>query len=161
MRSLGSISFATDSTRPFFVLVLVIVAVSGFFVRRLLRGATGRGLDAWRLSPLASAGLGYSPNRTKVVVFALSAAVAGLGGGLWGSLLQVVSPADFTYADSLLFVVIVVTVGVRTVAGAVEAGVGFALLTHGRSPLLGWRLHLRRPSRRDGRAAATSSHSGC
>ena len=128
--TLGSISFATDSTRPFFVLVLVIVAVSGFFVRRLLRGATGRGLDAWRLSPLASAGLGYSPNRTKVVVFALSAAVAGLGGGLWGSLLQVVSPADFTYADSLLFVVIVVTVGVRTVAGAVEAGVGFALLTH-------------------------------
>ena len=128
--TLGPISFATDSTRPYFVLVLIIVAVSGFFVRRLLRGATGRGLDAWRQSPLASAGLGYSPNRTKVVVFALSAAVAGLGGGLWGSLLQVVSPADFTYADSLLFVVIVVTVGVRSVAGAVEAGVGFALLTH-------------------------------
>ena len=128
--TLGPISFATDSTRPFFVLVLGIVVVTGFFVRRLLRGATGRGLDAWRQSPMAAAGLGYSPNRTKVVVFALSAAVAGLGGGLWGSLLQVVSPADFTYADSLLFVVIVVTVGVRSVAGAVEAGVGFALLTH-------------------------------
>ncbi len=128
--TLGPISFATDSTRPFFILVLGIVVVAGFFVRRLLRGTTGRGLDAWRQSPVASAGLGYSPNRTKVVVFALSAAVAGLGGGLWGSLLQVVSPADFTYADSLLFVVIVVTVGVRSVAGAVEAGVGFALLTH-------------------------------
>ena len=128
--TLGPISFATDSTRPFFVLVLAIVVIVGFFVRRLLRGATGRGLDAWRQSPLASAGLGYSPNRTKVVIFALSAGVAGLGGGLWGSLLQVVSPADFTYADSLLFVVIVITVGARSVAGAVEAGIGFALLTH-------------------------------
>ena len=128
--TLGPISFATDSTRAFFVLVVVIVVVTGFFVRRLLRGATGRGLDAWRQSPLAAAGLGYSPNRTKVVVFALSAAVAGLGGGIWGSLLQVVSPADFTYADSLLFVVVVVAVGVRTVAGAVEAGVGFAVVTH-------------------------------
>ena len=128
--TLGPISFATDSTRAFFVLVVVIVVVTGFFVRRLLRGATGRGLDAWRQSPLAAAGLGYSPHRTKVVVFALSAAVAGLGGGIWGSLLQVVSPADFTYADSLLFVVVVVAVGVRTVAGAVEAGVGFAVVTH-------------------------------
>jgi branched-subunit amino acid ABC-type transport system permease component len=128
--TLGPISFATDSTRAFFVLVVVIVVVAGVFVRRLLRGATGRGLDAWRQSPLAAAGLGYSPNRTKVVVFALSAAVAGLGGGIWGSLLQVVSPADFTYADSLLFVVVVVAVGVRTVAGAVEAGVGFAIVTH-------------------------------
>ena len=128
--TLGPISFATDSTRAFFVLVVVIVAVTGFFVRRLLRGATGRGLDAWRQSPLAAAGLGYSPHRTKVAVFALSAAIAGLGGGIWGSLLQVVSPADFTYADSLLFVVVVVAVGVRTVAGAVEAGVGFAIVTH-------------------------------
>ena len=128
--TLGPISFATDSTRAFFVLVVVIVAVTGFFVRRLLRGATGRGLDAWRQSPLAAAGLGYSPHRTRVAVFALSAAIAGLGGGIWGSLLQVVSPADFTYADSLLFVVVVVAVGVRTVAGAVEAGVGFAIVTH-------------------------------
>jgi len=128
--TLGPINFAADSTRPFFVLVLLVVVVVAVLVRRLLRGATGRGLDAWRQSPLAAAGLGYSPNKTKVLIFALSAGIAGLGGWLWGSLLQVVSPADFTYADSLLFVVIVVTVGARSVAGAIEAGVGFALLTH-------------------------------
>jgi ABC-type branched-subunit amino acid transport system permease subunit len=128
--TLGPISFATDSTRAFFVLVVIVVAVTGFFVRRMLKGATGRSLDAWRQSPMASSGLGYSPARIKVAIFALSAALAGLGGGLYGSLLQVVSPADFTYADSLLFVVVVVTVGVRSVAGAIEAGVGFALLTH-------------------------------
>ena len=112
------------------MLVVIVVAVTGFFVRRMLKGATGRSLDAWRQSPMASSGLGYSPARIKVAIFALSAALAGLGGGLYGSLLQVVSPADFTYADSLLFVVVVVTVGVRSVAGAIEAGVGFALLTH-------------------------------
>jgi ABC-type branched-subunit amino acid transport system permease subunit len=126
---LGSISFATESTRAYFVLVVVVVGVVGFFVRRLLRGGTGRGLAASRQSPVAAAGIGFSPSLTRIVVFALSAAIAGVGGAMYGSLLQVVSPGDFTYADSLLFVVIVVTVGSRTVAGAIEAGVAFAVLT--------------------------------
>ena len=126
---LGSISFATESTRAYFLLVVMVVAVTGFFVRRLLRGTTGRGLAASRQSPLAAAGIGFSPSLTRMVVFALSAAIAGVGGAMYGSLLQVVSPGDFTYVDSLLFVVIVVTVGARTVAGAIEAGVAFAVLT--------------------------------
>lgn len=126
---LGSISFATDSTRAYFLLVVLVVAITGFFVRRILRGTTGRGLAASRQSPIATAGIGFSPSLTRMVVFGLSAAIAGAGGAMYGSLLQVVSPGDFTYADSLLFVVIVVTVGSRTVAGAIEAGVAFALLT--------------------------------
>lgn len=127
--TLGPINFATDSTRAYFLLTAVVVAVTGFFVRRLLRGTTGRGLAASRQSPVATAGLGFSPSLTRIVVFALSAAIAGVGGAMYGSLLQVVSPGDFTYADSLLFVVIVVTIGARTVAGAIEAGLAFALLT--------------------------------
>lgn len=126
---LGSISFATDSTKAYFVLVVVIVVVVGFLVRRLLVGSTGRVLQASKLSPVATAGLGFSPTKTKIAVFGISAGVAGIGGALYGSLLQVVSPGNFTYADSLLFVVIVVTVGATTVAGAIEAGIAFAVLT--------------------------------
>jgi branched-chain amino acid transport system permease protein len=125
----GPVNFATESTRPFFVLVLGFVAIVGFFVRRLLRGVSGRSLEASKQSPLASAGLGYSPVWGRLAMFALSAALAGIGGGLYGSLLEVVSPADFTYQSSLLFVVIVVAVGARTVTGAVEAGLAFAVLS--------------------------------
>jgi branched-subunit amino acid ABC-type transport system permease component len=127
--TLGSISFATESTRSLFLLVLVFVIVVGFFVRRILLGASGRSLEATKQSPLATAGLGYSLAKGKLAVFALAAALAGIGGGLYGSLLQVVSPADFTYQSSLLFVVIVVTVGARSVAGAIEAGIAYAALT--------------------------------
>lgn len=126
---IGSISFATDSTKAFFALVVLIVAVAAFFIRRLLRGATGRALEASKESPVATAGLGFSPTKTKIAVFGISAGLAGIGGALYGSLLQVVSPGNFTYADSLLFVVIVVTIGARTVSGAIEAGIAFAALT--------------------------------
>jgi len=127
--TLGSISFATESTRPFFLLVVLFIAGAGFLVRRLMRGISGRGLEASKQSPLAAEGLGYNPTKGRLSMFALSAALAGVGGALYGSLLQVVGPADFTYESSLLFVVIVVTVGSRTVAGAIEAGVVFAVLT--------------------------------
>lgn len=127
--TLGPINFSTESTRSFFLLVAVFVVVVAFFVRRLLRGVAGRSLEASKQAPLASAGLGYSPTLGRLAMFALSAALAGIGGGLYGSLLQVVSPADFTYESSLLFVVIVVTVGARTVTGAIEAGLAYAVLT--------------------------------
>jgi len=127
--TLGSISFATESTRSFFILVLIFVLVIGFFVRRILQGSSGRNLEATKQSPMATAGLGYSLVKGKLAIFALGAALAGIGGGLYGSLLQVVSPLDFTYQTSLLFVVIVVTIGARSVAGAIEAGIVYAVLT--------------------------------
>jgi ABC-type branched-subunit amino acid transport system permease subunit len=39
-----------------------------------------------------------------------------------------VSPDDFNYQFSLLFVVVVATVGVYSVAGAIEAGVAYTVL---------------------------------
>jgi ABC-type branched-subunit amino acid transport system permease subunit len=127
--TLGSINFATDSTKAFFVLVALFVALAAFFVRRLLRGMTGRSLDATRQSPLAAAGLGYNLSAAKIMLFGISALVAGVGGALYGSVIEVVSPADFAYQASLLFVVIVVTIGCRTVSGAVGAGLAYAALT--------------------------------
>lgn len=123
---IGAISFATSSTKPFFVLVAIIVAIVGFVSHLLLKGMTGRSLDATRQSPMASAGMGYNLSRAKITLFALSAIFAGIGGALYGSVLQVVSPADFTYQISLLFVVIVVTIGCRTVSGAIAAGLVYA-----------------------------------
>jgi ABC-type branched-subunit amino acid transport system permease subunit len=126
---IGSISFATDSTKSFFILIAIIVAVVAFVVRLLLRGMTGRSLDATRQSALASAGIGYNLSVAKIMLFGISAIVAGIGGALYGSVLQVVSPADFTYQASLLFVIIVVTVGCRTVSGAIGAGLVYAALS--------------------------------
>jgi len=41
---------------------------------------------------------------------------------------QSITPADFNYQFSLVFVVVVVTTGVRTVEGAIQAGVGFVVV---------------------------------
>ena len=54
--------------------------------------------------------------------------VAGIGGTLLTIQQQSVSAEDFSYESRLAFVVIVVTTGVSTVEGAINAGIGFVVI---------------------------------
>src|SRR5208337_2534800 len=89
---------------------------------------TGRYLSAMRGSETAAAGLGINLTWQRVLIFALSGIVAGIGGILLTIQTQSVSAAAFNYEFSLAFVVIVVTTGVSTVEGAVNAGFGFVVI---------------------------------
>ncbi len=89
-------------------------------------GTTGRYLDAMRGSEVAAASIGINRNRARIVAFALSAAIAGLGGGLFASYEGAVnSDAHYVPELGLAWIVLVVTLGSRTVEGAINAAVGF------------------------------------
>jgi branched-chain amino acid transport system permease protein len=122
----GSIDFTNP--RAFFLLcagVLVLVAV---VVVRVRKGTTGRFLDALRGSDIAARTIGIAPARTKIVALSLSAGIAGLGGGLFASQQGPIGPDQFTYFSSLVFVVIVLTTGMRTVEGALNAAAALVVL---------------------------------
>ena len=125
---IGPINFATSSTRAFFLLALVMLVLASTVVLLIQRGTLGRFLGAMRGSPVGAASIGINLSWTKVLLFALSAGLAGLGGAVYGSLQQVVTPVDFNYEFSLIFVVVVVTTGVNTVEGAIQAGIGFVVI---------------------------------
>ena len=82
-------------------------------IQRRLLAAEGRSVGSW--SDAAS-----SPF--------LAAGIAGFAGVLYGAAQQTVTPTDFSYVLSLAYVVVVLTTGVRTVEGAVQAGMAFAVL---------------------------------
>ncbi len=62
------------------------------------------------------------------MIFALSGAVAGIGGTLLSIQQQSANANAFNYEFSLVFVVVVVTTGVSTVEGAIQAGIGFVVI---------------------------------
>jgi ABC-type branched-subunit amino acid transport system permease subunit len=94
------------------------------------KGTTGRYLDALSGSETAAQSIGIDPRRSRIVAFALSAAIAGLGGSLLAQFYTTVSAAtvEYTYVYGLFFVVIVVTLSARTVEGAINAGLSLVLL---------------------------------
>lgn len=124
---LGMINFT--SNRSYFVLTLLVLAAVAGLVKLLRRGTTGRYLEAMRGSELASAAIGIDINRWKVVVFAVSAGIAGVGGALYAGAEGNVSGANFNTLLSLIFIVVVVTTGVTSVEGAVQAGLAFEIVT--------------------------------
>jgi ABC-type branched-subunit amino acid transport system permease subunit len=108
-----------------FLLSLGVLIVAVIVVLLVRRGTVGRNLAAMRGSETAIAGLGVNPSWQRIMVFALSGAVAGVGGLLHSLEQQVVSPTDWNADFSLVFVVLVVTTSVTTVEGAIQAGIGF------------------------------------
>jgi branched-chain amino acid transport system permease protein len=122
---LGSVDFT--SNRAFFLLSMAVFAVCALMVILVRKGTTGQYLAALRGSDTAAQTIGINPARARITVFALSAGIAGVGGALYGSLQQRVSGADFNFFFSLVFVVLVLTTGARTVEGAVNAGMAFVL----------------------------------
>jgi branched-subunit amino acid ABC-type transport system permease component len=115
--------FDFEDDRSFLFLCVVILTLVAFAVIRIRSGTTGRNLRALSGSEVAASAIGVSPARARVTAFALSAAIAGLGGGLLGMREGAANyQANFTVFFGLFWVVIVVTLGSRTVEGAIQAG---------------------------------------
>jgi len=124
--TIGPINFAAAGS--FFWLALALLTFCAGMLLLIRGGTTGQELAAIRGSETGARTIGIDVPHMRIVTFALSAALAGIGGVLYGSLQQTVSPHDFNYQFSLLYVVVVAVVGVHTVAGAIEAGLAYAVL---------------------------------
>jgi branched-subunit amino acid ABC-type transport system permease component len=112
----------------FFILAMAVLLACIVVVKLVRKGTTGRFLGAMRGSETAAAGMGINLRWQHIIVFAISGAVAGIGGTLLSIQQQQVNPQLFVYELSLVFVVVVVTTGSSTVEGAVQAGFGYVVL---------------------------------
>ena len=110
----------------FGVTLLVVVVFIGYCVARLRTSATGRMLVAVRSNERAAAAVGIRVAPVKLYVFALSAFISGIGGGLLAYEQGTVSSASFAVQTSLTLLAVAYVAGIGRIAGAVIAGVMFA-----------------------------------
>jgi ABC-type branched-subunit amino acid transport system permease subunit len=125
---LGTSEFFNFNGHALFILSICVLAFCVFVVLLVRKGTAGRNLAAMRGSETAAAGLGINLTWQRITVFALAGAIAGLGGVLVTIQQQVVNAAQWNYAFSLIFVVLVVSTGVSTVEGAINAAIGFVVI---------------------------------
>jgi branched-chain amino acid transport system permease protein len=115
-----------DGTRAWFIFLAVAYALLAALVLAIRRAPFGRQLVATRDSPAACATLGLGLTRTKFVVFSLSAAMAGLGGGLYAGLKEGITANSFTMSVGLSILLLGVIGGIETTSGPLLAGLVFA-----------------------------------
>nr|WP_063771692.1 branched-chain amino acid ABC transporter ATP-binding protein/permease [Cupriavidus necator] len=103
----------------FYYFTLVMVALSLVAVTRLLKSHFGRAFIALRGSPVAADCMGVSVYRYKVIAFVISAALAGLAGGLFAYSEEYIAPNNFTIELAVLFLLAVTLGGRRSRTGAI------------------------------------------
>lgn len=105
----------------------------------LIHSRTGRALRAIHDGEQAAAVLGVPTARLKVRIFVLSAVYASIAGSLYAHVMTFVNPSPFTIEHSVLFIVMVIVGGMRSVWGAVLGAVLMGLLPEWLSHLEEWR----------------------
>jgi branched-chain amino acid transport system permease protein len=124
---LGPFDFGA-SDRSFLALALVVFVLVALAVIQLREGTIGRTLRALRGSEVAAESIGISPARARIIAFAVSAFIAGLGGAMLAMHQENVDYGrNFTPFAALFWLVLVVSLSARTVEGAAQAGAAFAL----------------------------------
>jgi branched-chain amino acid transport system permease protein len=111
----------------FFLLLAAIFCVLALLTVNLRRATTGLVLASMRSSEQAATTIGVSVVRAKLLAFAVSSFVAGLGGALFAITIGRAAPNSFNVLIGIVWLAIVATWGVRSVVGALIAGVLFAV----------------------------------
>jgi branched-chain amino acid transport system permease protein len=129
-RNVGTPSFFgfdLDTTSRQYYLFAVVLALALVLVALYRRRVGAFYIGAGRMRPALVSATGVDPRVGRVVAFALSAFVAGIGGGMIAIYQKFLASTDLTTTTGLTWLAVVVFMGVRSPAAAVIAGLVYAI----------------------------------
>ena len=103
-----------------------MLGITFVLVSNLLRGRTGRALNAIRTAEPAAAAVGIEVSLRRVLAFTMSTALAAVGGVLYAHAVQRVTPENFSIDLSIFLIIMVIIGGQRSLLGAL-LGAAFAI----------------------------------
>jgi branched-chain amino acid transport system permease protein len=112
----------------FSYLALVVFFIIAILTVNLRRSTSGLALRAVRDSEKASRTLGLSVLQVKVIVGAIAAFIAAVGGGFLAMDQNIAQPQSYETFVGLVWLAVVVTLGIRSIIAAALAGLSFQLV---------------------------------
>jgi ABC-type branched-subunit amino acid transport system permease subunit len=105
----------------YFVVSLLLLIGAFVIVRRIERSWIGLNLDALRLDETAASCFGLDITRWKITAFLIGNFIIGIAGALFGMVGGFVAPNNYTFADSLVLVSILLLGGIGNSWGLIVA----------------------------------------
>jgi len=123
-KDIMGIPLGPDSTSIGLMVISAIVLAAAFLVARAMtQSRFGKVLIAVRDAEARTRFLGYRPESYKLVVWVVSAVIAGIGGALYVPQVGIINPSEFAPANSIEAVIWVAVGGRGTLAGAILGAV--------------------------------------
>jgi branched-chain amino acid transport system permease protein len=126
--------FPNEQWQAYFA--VIAAAITLFGLANLTHSRYGRMFRAVRDNEAAAALTGINVARTQVIAFVVSAACAGLGGGVFAAINQAVSPDSYSLTLSLYLLLAIVLGGVGSLVGAVWGSAAIVILPYLTSKLM-------------------------
>jgi branched-chain amino acid transport system permease protein len=114
--------FQSDNPITWYFLIIAIILLSVFLIRRLQNSRLGRAWMAIREDELAAAQMGIDPVRTKLLAFAMGATFSGFAGAFYAAYIRGIFPSVFDFSASILILVVVILGGLGNINGVIVGG---------------------------------------
>ncbi len=114
--------FQSNNPIPWYFLIIAILLLSIFLIRRLRDSRTGRAWMAIREDELAAAQMGINPVRTKLLAFSMGAMFSGFAGAFYGAYVRGIFPSAFEFAISITVLCMVILGGLGNITGVIVGG---------------------------------------
>jgi ABC-type branched-subunit amino acid transport system ATPase component/branched-subunit amino acid ABC-type transport system permease component len=108
------------------VLLLVVFGLLTLMIHALQRSPSGRAMLAVRSTEVAARTSGLAPRKTKILIFAVSAGIAGFGGVMFSMVIGAALRTNAVPQVGLIWLAVAVVFGVRRPGGALLAGLAFS-----------------------------------
>ena len=108
------VSRISTFTAGFLLIIFTLIVV-----QNLVNSRTGRAIMATRDNRIAAESMGINVTKYKMISFVTSAALAGMGGALYGLNYSQLAPKKFDYNTSILILVYVVLGGIGNIRGCI------------------------------------------
>jgi branched-chain amino acid transport system permease protein len=123
------ISYSSEYKVMFlYILALLLVLLTIYVIRRLIRMPIGRAWEALREDEIACRSLGLNPTTIKLSAFTIGASFAGFAGSFFAARQGFISPESFTFIESAIVLAIVVLGGMGSQLGIVLAAMAMTIL---------------------------------
>jgi ABC-type branched-subunit amino acid transport system permease subunit len=116
-------SFEASTYFNYAALALVLFGACVILARNLDRSWVGINLDVIRVDETAAASFGIDVARWRILAFLLGNFLIAVAGALYAMMSGLVAPNNFTFADSLLMISIIILAGVGNTYGVIPAAV--------------------------------------
>ena len=117
--SFPGIDWSIITPAPYYYLILALIALSIFVNVRLRDSRLGRAWIAIREDEIAAASSGVNLVATKLFAFGTGAFFAGLAGAFHAAMLGQLSPDNFSFGDSVIYLAMVVIGGIGSIPGVI------------------------------------------
>lgn len=113
-----------ESSKPitWYFLIIALILLSVFIIRRLRSSRLGRAWMAIREDELAAAQMGIDPVKTKLMAFAMGATFSGFAGAFYAAYIRGIFPSVFDFSASIMILCVVILGGIGNINGVIVGG---------------------------------------